>query len=583
MKNIAKKIAIIGMCSVLCVGGAFETIYALNTNKDNEAENSKNNELTANSESENKAPSKDETVYVIAGADGSVQKVIVSDWLKNPTGENGITDDSILSNIENVKGDESYTIDPDNMKVWDAAGSDIYYQGNSDKELPVNMNITYMLDGKTISAEALAGKSGKVTIRFDYKNNQYEMVEIDGQKEKIYVPFAMLTGMILDNDVFTNVEVSNGKVINDGDRTVVIGMALPGLADNLKLTEDKFNIPDYVEITADAKDFCWGMTVTVATNELFNKIDTDKINSVDDVDDMLAQVTDAMSQLLDGSSALYDGLCTLLDKSGDLVAGINKLSEGAKALQEGAGNLVAGANSLSSGAATLNAGVKELSDGLNTLASNNAALTAGAKQVFDTLLATADSQLAAAGLTVPKLTIENYETVLNQVMAMLPDNSAPKAQLAALKGSLDNYKGFYNGVLTYTAGVANAATGAATINAGAAALSTGAGTLAAGSAELKKGIDELAAGIFTLKDGTPTLVGGITALKDGAMQLNSGLNQFNEEAIGKIVGLVDGDIAGLITRAKATVDVSNNYQNYAGIGEMDGAVRFVYRTASIEK
>lgn len=113
------------------------------------------------------------------------------------------------------------------MKVWDAEGNDIYYQGSTTKALPVDVSVSYKLDGKTMSAKEIAGKSGRVTIRFDYKNNQYEMVDIGGKKEKIYVPFAMLTGIELDDDKFSNVEVTNGKVVNDGTMTVVAGLAFP--------------------------------------------------------------------------------------------------------------------------------------------------------------------------------------------------------------------------------------------------------------------------------------------------------------------------------------------------------------------
>ena len=108
---------------------------------------------------------KDETVYVIAGADGEAEKVIVSDWIKNPNGETTINDSSDLTDIKNIKGSETYTIDEDGMKIWDAEGNDIYYQGYSDKTLPVDVGITYTLDGKTISPDDLAGQSGHVVDR----------------------------------------------------------------------------------------------------------------------------------------------------------------------------------------------------------------------------------------------------------------------------------------------------------------------------------------------------------------------------------------------------------------------------------
>ena len=332
---------------------------------------------------------------MLANADGSVKKVIVSDWIKNSLKDKTVKDKTELNDVKNVKGDESYVMDTDNMRVWNADGADIYYQGTISKELPVDLKVTYKLDGKTVSADEIAGKSGKVTIRFDYTNKQYSEVNIGGKTEKIYVPFAMLTGLMLDNDVFSNVSVTNGKIINDGDRTVVAGFALPGLQQNLNLGKDKFEIPDYIEITADAKKFALTTTLTLATNSLFNEFDTSKLNSADDLQAQLGELTSGMTKLIDGSSELYGGLTTLLSKSKELAAGVDKLA--------------AGANDLSAGTAALSAG-------LNTLVSKNDDLTGGAKQVFDTLLATVSSQLAENGINV-SLTIENYSEKLSDIKA----------------------------------------------------------------------------------------------------------------------------------------------------------------------
>jgi putative membrane protein len=391
--------------------------------------NTSHTSQTASGESSN--ISKDETVYIMTEADGSVQKVIVSDWLNNALSASQISDVTNLMNIENVKGDETYTAGSGNAAVWDAQGNDIYYQGSTDQEIPVSLHVSYKLDGKDISPDELAGKSGKVTIRYEYENNQYEMVTIDGKKEKIYVPFAMLTGMLLDNENFRHVEVTNGKITNDGDRTVVIGVAFPGLQDDLALDKDKIEIPDYVEVTADVTDFSLGMAVTVATNQLFSDLDTSDLDSVDELQDALDELTDGMDQLLDGSSELYDGVSTLLDKTGDLTDGVSQLSDGAKALQDGAGTL-------DDGAAQVESGLKSLSSGLNELSDNNSTLTDGAKQVFETLLATANSQLAEAGLNVQTLTIDNYGSVLNATIESLDDTNVYNQALAQVTAAVED-------------------------------------------------------------------------------------------------------------------------------------------------
>lgn len=427
MKHKATKFIALALCALLGLGAAGTAVYALAADG---AEEEDPEAAVTRTEAEEGDISKDETVYVFTAADGTVQRIIVSDWIKNAIGADTIQDASELSNIENIKGEESYTLGGDNAYVWDAQGKDIYYQGSIEKELPVDLTLTYTLDGQAVSPEELAGQSGRVTIRFDYTNQQYEYVEIDGEQVKLYVPFVMLTGVLLDNDRFTNVEVSNGKLMNDGDRTAVIGIAFPGLQENLALDAETFEIPNYVEITADVTDFELGMTVTLATNEPFNEIETDNLNSIDDLSQALGELTDAMEQLIDGSSQLYDGLCTLLDASGQLVEGVD-------ALVAGAGTLEAGAKELDGGASQLQAGAGKLSVGLNALESNSGALNDGARQIFETLLSTANTQLAAAGLSVPEMTISNYADVLNQVIISLDETTVYEQALAAVTAAVE--------------------------------------------------------------------------------------------------------------------------------------------------
>ena len=430
MKNRATKFISLALCAVVLFAAVGTSVFAL-TGEGKESED-ENQETTINASAEAET-SKDETVYVLAGADGTVQKIIVSDWIKNAMAADSLEDKTELSDIENIKGDESFTLGGDNSCVWDAQGNDIYYQGNIEKELPVQMSVCYTLDGQAIAPEALAGQSGHVTIRFDYQNMQYEEVLLDGKTEKIYVPFTMLTGMLLDTEVFRNVTISNGKLINDGNRIAVVGIAFPGLQEDLAISKEKLDIPDYVEISADVENFEMGMTMTLATTELFGAIDSDKLD-LHELSDAMAELTDAMDQLMDGSSQLYDGLCTLLEKSGDLVSGINKLAEGAAQLK-------AGAESLDSGAAQLQAGAAQLSSGLNTLNANSSSLNGGARQVFSSLLSMANTQLSEAGLSVPALTIDNYASVLDGVIASLDDTAVYQAALEQVTATVNANRG----------------------------------------------------------------------------------------------------------------------------------------------
>lgn len=712
--------------------------------------------------------SKNETVYVIADANGAAKKIIVSDWLKGVDTKGKVKDVSNLKDVKNVKGDETYTVNEDNAYEWAANGDDIYYQGTGTTELPVKLKLSYKLNGKTVSADEIAGKSGKVTIRIDYENTQKEKVKINGKTEEVNVPFLMLSGMILDDDNFKNVEVSNGKAINDGTRTIVAGFALPGMQDSLDIDKDEMEIPDYVEITADTTDFELSTTMTVAMNDIFNDVDFSKVDDkVDELKDSLDELEDAAEQLVDGSSQLYDGIGTLLDKSGTLIEGIDKLYDGAEQVNSGAKKLDSGADGLSSGAKTLDDGASKLKNGasqvdngaaslssyvatlaggLGKLSSNSATLNGGAEQVFNTLLSTADTQIAAAGLTADKLTIKNYDSVLEGLISSLSDENAQKlayntaletvtatvnsqkdvirtaveatvrksvteqvlaaaglgmtadqydaavaagqvseevqaqvstavstqmsssavqaaidsntasqiqslietnmnseevksqiqagvakAQagrklLQALKTQLDSYNTFYQGVLSYTAGVDQANEGAQqilagtyTLKDGTGSLVSGAGQLKNGSSSLKSGTSELKSGTSTLKDGTSSLKSGVKTLKngtsslsdgtkslfegvgtlkdgsaalvdgvkqlnDGAMTLSKGMKKFKEEGIDSIVDAANGDVKDIIDRFKAVQKASKKYNSYSGISDdMDGKVDFIYKTDSIEK
>lgn len=411
---------------------------------------------------DSKRYAKEETVYVIADANGAPEKVIVSDWIQNTGKAATITDRSNLSDIKNTKGDETFTIDEKKMVEWDAKGNDIYYQGTSDAPLPVGVSIQYQLDGKAVSPKELAGKSGKLKIRFTYENRQYEEVKIDGKTEKIYVPFVMMTGMMLDSEKFTNVTVSNGKVINDGSHTYVAGFALPGVQETLGLDKEKLSLPTTVEVTADVQDFELATTLTVATNDMFNDIDTSKLDGkITELKDKLKDLTDGVDKLADGTSQLYKGLSTLLDKSGELIDGVEQLYQGAaqvkdgsSALAKGAGDVANGAAALHDGVGTLHSGVisldsgagdlqggagavdngvgtlqgyiGSLASGLSDISANSDSLTGGAYQVFTTLLSEADKQIAAAGLQADALTIDNYREVLGTLIGQLDGEAVHK-------------------------------------------------------------------------------------------------------------------------------------------------------------
>ena len=302
---------------------------------------------------------KEETVYIIADENGNAEQTIVSEWLKNPERNDRLCDVSDLKEIENVKGDETFEQNG-SVLDWKADGNDIYYQGTTSKEAPVTEKITYYLDGKEISAKELAGKSGTVTIRFDYSNHQKE--------GDVYVPFLVISGMVLDSRC-SNIQVTNGKVISNGEKQIVVGMAVPGLSESLHVTDRDFSedvsIPEYVEVTADAEDFQLDMTMTVVTGA--SEFTSGTSMDLSGMDKKIDDLTDAVSRLKDGSGKLEDGMDTLDQKMGEFSGGTDTLAQGIAAYTNGAETLANGIGTLKGQSGLLMSGISDLVSSVGTL------------------------------------------------------------------------------------------------------------------------------------------------------------------------------------------------------------------------
>lgn len=308
---------------------------------------------------------KEETVYVNAAADGSKTKVTVSDWLKNAGVENVLNDQSDLTGIVNVKGDEKFE-QSNGAVTWNTNGKDIYYQGTTEKELPVGVKLTYYLYGKEMAPSELAGKSGKLKIRIDYTNNAKQTTKINGKKEEIYSPFVMVTGMILPEEKFSNVVIDNGKVISDGARSIVLGVGMPGMRESLGLDEEEassavedIRLPESLEITADVTDFSMDSTFTVALSDLLDDLNLNDTDNLDDVMSSLDELEDAALKLVSGSKELSNGVDKLGSSYTEFDEGIGTLKEGIDALDMGASDLSDGIQQYTKGTDTLNAGIQK--------------------------------------------------------------------------------------------------------------------------------------------------------------------------------------------------------------------------------
>lgn len=387
----SKKMVRIGACvlaAVVAAGGiGGYHVYAQKNSDENESEemfsekkeaeeeNLLNQVLKTQTGRDDSGVEKEETVYVVADPDGTPNEVIVSDWLKNKSGADLIEDESNLTDIENVKGDETFTKGEDGEIIWQADGKDIYYQGKTSKELPVDLKLTYYLDGSEISPEDLAGKSGQVKIRVDYTNKEMA----DG----VYVPFTAVTGMILNED-FTNIEVTNGKVISDGSKNVVVGFAFPGLSDSLNIGEDDLEgvkIPDYIEICADVTDFSLDMTLTFVMSDILQELDVDQKLDLSEIEEAIDALEDASGQLVDGSKELKNGTDQLKEGISAYTNGVLALKNGVDAYTDGVSQVKSGVDTYMNGVAKVAEGTQQLTDQSGSLTTGIQQLVTGASQV----------------------------------------------------------------------------------------------------------------------------------------------------------------------------------------------------------
>ena len=569
--------------------------------------------------------SKSETVYAVMNGDGSIKSTTVSEHLYSASGLANVTDKTTLTDIQNTESDAEFTQNGEEL-VWNTNDTDVYYKGNTDKALPIDVKVTYALDGQEAALEDIIGKSGHLTVTVNLKNNETGTVNVNGKDRTIVTPLITAVGVILGGDA-ANVTAEHGMIESAAKSSVAAFVTLPGVKNSLSglLPDEVDSIEDYLQDTvtveADVEDFtcpqvmvaCATSTAALGTDNVFD------LSSINDLTDGINQLNDAMSQLMDGASQLVDGTSQL---AGGVLA------------------LLDGANTLNNGAAALDDGLGQLTNGLDTLSANNAALNAGAQQVADGVLASANKTLKEGGLIDEDMTWSNYEAVIDNILTMNdktlaagrkkmvrtiweqePSFKDSQLDLALylsatktnhdLEAALKLMQNFDASMLT---GALEMVTNADAKNTAKAELkyqvensqdmadvralktslsqiqffvssvnqyTAGVQTAADGAHSAKDGSAQLAAGTKTLYDGVNTLNTGAGQLNDGAGRLNDGLNQFNEEGISKLTGALDQDqLHGLKTVLDEMTDRLNDYTSFAGApDDAESSVKFVYKTA----
>ena len=575
------------------------------------------------------ATSKSETVYSNLDSNGKAYKTIVSTQLTNEDKLNKITDISNLLNIENTNGDETFKKEG-NQVIWDSNGNNIYYKGESDKQLPVECKITYELNGEEISAEELKGKSGNVKIKINYTNNKKHIVSVNGKQVTMYTPFIIVAGTKIDNAKNKNIQITNGKIVDNGESTLAVGIAMPGMQENIGISKNKIDIPEEIEISMETEDFEMGNIIAVVAVKGIDEDLTSDLNSmysqISELSNASNQIVAGANQLKDGTTELVNGVDQLKEGTGTAYAGSkqikNEVEESTKNLKNDNtpaidSKTLEAIKAQAMQSATLSdeqkAGIAAQAKAAATLSDEQKAGIAAQAKAGAKLTDAQKAGIAAQAKVAAKLTDEQkagiiakaqsaYPTELTdaekQLILVVAQNTAEStaeatalevAQNTAYQTAEATALEVAQSTATQTAETTALTVAQSTATQTAGATATQTATQVGNQAKQKftnqvvsqmstlgSALSELTNGLETIDNGVSALAVGTNKLDNGALQLASGVKTFNDQGISKINNLVNGDLRNFASRLEKINELANEYNNYAGIQDgTEGEVRFI--------
>lgn len=476
------------------------------------------------------ALTKDETVYTKLNSDGSVKSIIVNEHLINTKKEETLEDLSDLEDILNINSDNNFVKD-NNKLTWDANKENIFYQGKTSKKLPIEVKISYKLDGKDISLDELLGKSGKVEINLKYTNIDKKLVKVNGKMENLYTPFVVTMATIIPNENNSNIEVTNGKIISNKTGNIIVGLSTPGLYESLKL--DELKDLNKITIKYDTKEFALSSIYSVVTPKILESSDL--------------KVFDKMSSLTNNIAFLQDS--------------INKLESGANTLLQGATKLNNGNEAIYTNLVTVNQKIKEIENGTVTI-------NDGLKEIISNLNQVKQQLISSSNANIDKINQINYLIEQNRKMIdYLNQNASSNTNIINLL--TENNK-----ALEET--LQNLSTTNKTLNNLIDTLLSNLNKLQQGTQNLSSGTIKLEQATSILASKTKELSVGSNELYLGINTLNSGIVMFNKEGISKITNLANGNLKNIQNRVTSLVKMGEEYETFTmKSSKDDGTTKFV--------
>ena len=516
---------------------------------------------------------KNETVYIFTDANGSVKSTEVDTVLKNPDGANKLADYTNLADIES--SDDKTHEGTQGAIVWDADGENVSYKGSSSLSAPIGVHVSYSLDGVPVSADEIAGKSGRAVIRYDFENRSEVQATVNGVTQTMYTPFTCVTALMFDGDDFKNISVENGKTISDGDEIIIAGYAMPGLKESLGSMASDADVPDHFTITADVANFELKSTMTIATAGLMADLDIDKLG-IGNVDDASA-LYDAMGELISGSVKLSEGLDTL---SGHL-----------KELETGTTGIQSGAETLSGGLAVLagDSGLGYLNGSANALAGSIGLIGEAVTGLKAELLSVSTSLKEACGASGQFegaiATMEaNKAAIVKEGGMSEADYGAVVQALASAQIMAGTVQAIASGIDANASKIDELAAKVEQVRMGASEIAGGIYTASQSAYALAEGAQELEAYASQLSQAVPPLAEGAQVAADGSRRLTQGMQTFNDQGIAQLVNTLQSDYGGMLDRMNALSDAAKSYTNFGGITDgTAGSVKFVFEIDAIKK
>ena len=504
------------------------------------------------------APIKKETVFTNLDSEGKVVETVVTNHIC-PKSLKEFEDQTRLNEIVNINGSETFTQEGTKL-TWKVEGKDIYYQGTTNEEQPIDISIKYYLNGKELKPNEIKGQKGNVKIKLHLKNKLKNRVKVKGKYETLYTPFVVLAGTIIDAENNSNISATNGRVVNTGDKNIVASIASPGLYESINL--NKLSSLNEIEFSFYTTDFKMDNIYIIATPKLLDEKDTKLFKDLNKVTDSIKLLQDSMDKIQNGSNQLKNG-------TNDLLSGVNLISSKLPTEQDNQTNeakltYLKGQNDTT--VASLTQANQQLATKLSTI---------------NTKIATANSKKSDAEASKNKATAlyNSKKTEINQVLALIPllnqSDEVINAQTngafttkEVLEEAINNaelVKGLYEATTALDSSLDSTIQ---LLNETKASINT--------SIEANKNLIKLISGnnqvvessittissMRTLSGAMNQLNGGIKKLNEGATTLNTGIAKFNKEGINKLSSY-SNTISNYSSKAEALINLSKNYKGYA--------------------